>query len=189
MEINEKLEIFSKAAIEAATMQSEGILEEQKNAYQAEISEYRQKKQESWEEREHVLEEKVRKEINREVSGRLIAMKREYHEACEEKKNLIFASVESKLSAYSGTDEYFGKMCEMIEDAKKEARGTEVTVYISKEDEGIKKSLEKACGCDITISDEKFYGGIRAAIPSRNIMIDDTYAARLKKERDNFVLE
>jgi vacuolar-type H+-ATPase subunit E/Vma4 len=188
MEINEKLEIFSKAAIDAATMQSESILEEQKTAYQAEITAYRQKKQEQWEEREHILGEKVRKEVNREVSGQLMATKRKYHEAEEEKKDMIFKLAEQKIAEYRKSDAYYKDMCKLIEGAKREAGSESFTVYISAEDEGILDRLTHATKSDITVTKEKLGGGIRAVIPSKNIMIDETYATKLKRERETFVL-
>jgi vacuolar-type H+-ATPase subunit E/Vma4 len=187
MEISEKLEIFYKAAIDAATMQSESMLEEQKNAYQTELSAYEKKKQENWQTRQHVLEEKVRKEVNREVSEQLLTMKRRYHEEQEAKKELLFQRVEQKLADYRTQDAYREYLCGLIRKAQELAGGAELSIYLGQEDAGWKQPLEKETGCALDVADEAFLGGIRAVIPSKNILLDETFATRLSAEKEQFV--
>jgi vacuolar-type H+-ATPase subunit E/Vma4 len=187
MEINEKLEIFSKAVIKAATTQGESILDEQKNAYQSEMSAYREKKQKMWEARERVLEEKVRKEVNRQVSGQMMVAKRSYHDAEEAKKDQLFALVEKKLKEYAKTENYYKNLCATVRKIQKDAGSEEVTFYLSADDEGLKGALEKETGCTLTLTDEHFCGGIRAVIPRKNVLYDETFATRLAREREQFV--
>jgi vacuolar-type H+-ATPase subunit E/Vma4 len=187
MEINEKLEIFYKAAIDAATVQSEGILEEQKEAYQTELSAYEEKKKESWQARQRVLEEKVRKEVNREVSEQLIATKRQYHDAQEEKKEMLFRRVEEKLADYRTREEYHQCLCGLIRKAQEIAGDEKLSVYIGQEDAKWKQTLEEESGCSLTMADEAFLGGIKAVIPAKNILLDETFATRLSMEKEQFV--
>jgi len=57
---------------------------------------YEEQKKKQQNARERVAAERVRKEVNREVSAILMEQKREYHAAQEQKKEQLFARVEEK---------------------------------------------------------------------------------------------
>lgn len=186
MEINEKLDIFFEAAIAAANKQSEEMIEEQKEAYQQAIGDYEKSRQAGQKTRERAMEAKIKKEANRRVSEQAVLQKRAYHAALEEKKAELFAMVEKKLKDYRNTKEYEDFLIHHIKNAKAFAKGEDIVIYLAPSDEAKKAKLEQETGIPLEVSGEDFGGGIRAVIASKNILIDESFAGRLRQERDNY---
>lgn len=186
MEINEKLDIFYRAAIEAANGQSEEILEDYKAAYRESLTEYEKKKQDGQQTRMRIAEEKVRRELNREVSGQMVRLKKEYHDSQAMRKNELFAMVEEALLSYRRTAEYEDYLIRKTKEAKELAHGREVIVYLDPLDADRRQRLEEQSGCKLEISGEAFGGGIRAVIPSANLLMDESFDSKLADERERF---
>ena len=51
----------------------------------------------------------------------------------------------------------------------------QIQIYLSKEDEPRLKSLTVKTGFPLKVSDESFIGGIKAIIPEKNILIDNSF--------------
>lgn len=186
MEINEKLDTFFHAAIEAANEQSAQILEEQKAACDVSLAEYEAQKQDEQQTRQRIAEEKVRKNVNRALSEQVLALKKEYYREKEREKEELFALVEKKLAAFRGTGDYQEYLVKKIAAAKAFAEGENLTIYLDPADEGWKERLEQKTGCALTVSQEGFSGGIRAVIRSKNILIDDSFARKISEEKEGF---
>lgn len=186
MEISEKLDIFYRAAIDAANEQSTAMLEKYRLGYEENLSEYRQEKQREQATRERIVQERVRKEVNRALSEELVSLKKQYHKAQEARKEALFALVEEKLAAYRGTEEYEELLERKITDALQLARGRKLRIYMDPADADLKERLEARCGCALLVSAYAFGGGIRAVIPERNMLIDESFDSRLAREREQF---
>ena len=52
----------------------------------------------------------------------------------------------------------------------------------------MKLELERECEVNLCISKYSFKGGIRAELPDRNILIDNTFETRLEEEREKFLI-
>lgn len=190
MEIGEKLDIFYRAAVETAKEQAGAIAAESGADCRRQLLDYEEQKKKQQNARERVAAERVRKEVNREVSAILLEQKREYHAAQEQKKEQLFARVEEKLAAYRKTDAYVSLLTAKIKRAVEFADGEALTVYLDAEDEELLPQLRTAqegCpNCTVTVGNERFGGGIRAAIPAKNILLDEAFGSRLYEEREKF---
>lgn len=190
MEISEKLDIFYRAAVETAREQGEAITAESKRSCDEQLSDYENYKRQQQETRERIVAERVRKEVNREVSAILMEQKREYHSAQEQKKEMLFARVEEKLADYRKTDAYVSLLAGKLRKAVEFADGEELTVYLDAEDAALLPQLravsEESGNCTVTVGSEKFGGGIRAAIPAKNVLLDEAFGSRLSEEREKF---
>lgn len=190
MEISEKLDIFYRAAMEVAREQGEAISEESRNICQKTLQEYEDERKKQQEARERVAQERVRKEVNREVSGILLEQKKEYHKAQEQKKEELFALVEEKLAAYRQTTDYEKLLAGKIARAVEFAAGEAVTVYLDPQDGHLLPQLLTEQGenalCTIEVGSEMFGGGIRARIPAKQVLLDESFGSRLREEREKF---
>lgn len=202
MEINEKLDIFYRAAIDAANEQSESILLSYKNVYEEALAEYKSQKEEAWKTRERIAQERVRKEVNRSVSEELLQVKKEYHDKQEVYKEKLFAQVAEKLAAYRGSKEYADLICRKVMEAQEFAGKEPFTVYLDPDDADLKAMLEaqmiRQCaenekaqksGCQIEISDTSYGGGIRVVIPGKHVLMDESFDRKLKEEKEKFSFE
>ena len=186
MENNEKLDIFFRAAIEAASGKSEEIIEEQKKVYQESIASYEKMKQEELSTRVRIAENQVEKEENRIVSEQLLELKKEYHSRQEERKAELFLLVENRLEEYRKTQEYKNFLLKKIEAAGRYAEENELQVYIDPADRELQRELAAKAGCEVLVSKEAFGGGIRAVIRAGNLLIDESFGRKLTDEKAKF---
>lgn len=186
MEINEKLDIFFRAAIDAANEQSGEMLKEQERVCEESLAEYRKIRQDERQARVRLLEEKVRKEVNRTVSERLLELKREYQGRQQDLRQELFERVDEKLFAFRQTEDYRALLVRRIKEVMTLADGGNVTVYIDASDAGLKDELEHRTGCPLTIGGESFGGGIRAVMREKNVLVDESFASRLSAEKEKY---
>lgn len=186
MEINEKLDIFYRAAIAAADERSQTLLQEYKKTCGDGLLEYEKSRQEQRETAEHIAEEKVKRAINRKVSEEILRLKKEYHRRQEEKKSELFALVETKLADYRQGEAYERLLLRKIAQAATLAGGEEFAVYLDPADAPRRERLERESGCALLISETSLGGGIRAVIPSKNILMDESFLGKLEEEREKF---
>lgn len=186
MEISEKLDIFYRAAIGAANEQSRVMLDKYQTRYKEKLAEYQRAKQREQQTRERIAQERVRKEVNRTLSEEMTLLKKEYHKAQEIKKEELFALVEQRLIAYRATAAYEKLLEQKLLYALNFADGDELRIYIDPADIKLKRVLEEKCGCKLLVSAYPFGGGIRAAIPAKNVLIDESFDSKLAAERASF---
>ena len=73
-----------------------------------------------------------------------------------------------------------------VADAVKIADGEPMIIYIDPADEKKLHNLAMQHQADVRISEYSFLGGTRAVIPGKNILIDNSFQARLAEARENF---
>lgn len=193
MEISEKLDIFFRSAIGAANEESEAILGEQTRIYEESLAEYEKMRQAQFETEERLMQKRIGKETNRAVSEAVLQQKKEYHDRIEQCRNELFALVEEKLRAYRGTDEYRALLVKKINAAKELAKGQECTICLDAGDAPLLQELKRQTlalkeGCSLIVGEESFGGGIRAVIPSKNLLLDETLDRKLEEQRETYSL-
>ncbi len=188
MTLNEKLDNFYTSVIDSATAQSIEIIEEYSKAlqkireerYQAAI---KRAKNTYRIEMDHILREK-----NRKLSKESLDLKRKVIERSAEIADCIFRDVELKLKEFMKTEAYRDYLAGKIKDALDFARGDEMIIYINPSDESLIPSLEEMTGAKLTLSNRDFFGGMRAVIPSRTILIDHSFLTKLAEAKNTFKL-
>ena len=183
MEINEKLEVFYGAAIGAANSQSAAILGEQKNIYQSAMEEHEQSCRAALESSRRIFLEKQKKEVNRQAAEQMMTWKKDY-QARREKTRELFEIVTKKLASYRQTDGYETFLLAQIKKAEEFAQGEEMIIFISPSDRERQTVLQEKSGCKVEIAEDEFSGGIRAVIPSKNVLIDESFAERMRRAQE-----
>ena len=90
-------------------------------------------------------------------------------------KEKLFADVRVQILKFMESPRYEEYLCTKIEEAVCFAEHDEIQIYLSKEDEPRLKSLTVKTGFPLKVSDESFIGGIKAIIPEKNILIDNSF--------------
>lgn len=186
MEITEKLNIFYESAIEVANKQSGDTMREFSETMEKLRAEYKKSKKEEIDSRYHVEMVKLKRDMNCQVSNAIMEQKRQLNLRQQEKKQALFQVVEEKLKDYQKTDSYQEYLISKIRMAKEFARQEEIIIYLNPSDAGQKEYLEEKTGCQLTISEKDFGGGIRAVIRSKNVLIDESFRTKLSRERDGY---
>lgn len=186
MENTEKLNNFSRWALEAANKRSSQDMRKFTEELERQTEEFREQTRKELTECYHMEAEKRRRELNRQISQALIHQKRRLYEHQQQKKAELFALVEKKLLAYRKTDAYDSYLVSKIRMALEFAGEEEIEIYIDPGDQKKKRYLEQTCRCRILVCAEEFGGGIKAVVPSKNILIDESFGTKLNQEREAY---
>lgn len=184
MTLEEKLENISQAAIEDATKQGDALIQE----YQQDIDKAIKIHEEEIKKRNIAEYEyqyaKLEREKNKAISQAMLESKMTITKKTEELSEKLFDLVKSKLAAYKKTPEYESYLLKLIQSSVDFSNGNEIAIYIDPSDASLKEALEKKSGKTITISTEEFFGGIRAIITEKNILIDESFATKISEEKE-----
>ena len=184
MTLEEKLETLSQAALEDATTQSDALIEgyqkEMEKAIKTREEELKQKNISEYEYQYAKLE----REKNKALSQDLLAAKMTVTQKTEEITSKLFDLVKQKLSDFKKTPEYENYLLILIKSATDFSNGKDLTIYLDSSDASLKETLEKKSGKTIELSKEDFFGGIRAIVTEKNILIDESFATKILEEKE-----
>jgi len=188
MTLDEKLEHFYSSVIESATTQNIEIVEEYKKTLQKNFDERKEIALRKAEANYRMASDNIIRERNRKLSAESMEIRRKVLEKTAEVSDRIFTDVRKKLEDYIKTSEYEELLCNQIKNANDFAKGDAITVYINPTDAQKITSLEEKTGVSLTVSDRDFVGGTRAVIPSRSILIDNSFLTKLEEAKSSFTL-
>lgn len=129
---------------------------------------------------------RARQQLNQATAKAQVELKRALGKRQILLKDKLFVEVRTLLQDYMQTEAYITLLQTHITNAAKFANKEPLTIYLNPSDSARKAELEETSGLKLTISREDFIGGIRATIPSRNILIDNSFLGMLDTEYDNF---
>ena len=187
MTTEEKLQNFYTASIESAQNEAKALLDEHQAALDKIFQEHQEMKHRQAEAELHAEADKLKRETNKAVSAEQLHIKRTLSKKQEDLKAQLFVEVKNKLSTYMDTPAYEQFLYQKIKDALAFAGGEEIIIYIDPADEIHQHSLMQKLGIMPRLSRETFLGGMRAVIPSKNILIDNSFKTQLRNEYDKFI--
>lgn len=187
MQIKEKLKVFRQSTIEVARQESHLQLEEYEKQCKEELEEFREKKQQELENTFQLKEVRLKREVNRKISAESMRQRQVLKTCQKEKEQSIFEMVEQNLLVFRQTEEYENYLVAQIKKAIDFAKKEEVVIYINPTDKEKKQMLEEKTGVTLTVSDVDFGGGIRAVIPTKNILMDESFRTKLEQEKNSYV--
>ncbi|MDF2484743.1 MAG: hypothetical protein K0R46_911 [Herbinix sp.] len=188
MTLDEKLDHFYSSVIDSATKQNIEIVEEYKNTLQKNFEERKEIALRKADANYRMASDNIIRERNRKLSAEAMDIRRKLLEKTAEISERVFHDVMTKLEAYMKTSEYEELLAVQIKNAKEFALGDVITVYINPSDANKASALEEKTGVSLTVSDRDFIGGTRAVIPSRSILIDNSFLTKLEEAKSSFTL-
>ena len=81
---------------------------------------------------------------------------------------------------------YQDYLCTRIQKAREFAGNDEIFIYLSPEDTALQRSIVAKTGFTVELSKEPFMGGIKATIPAKNILIDNSFMSAYEKLKKEF---
>lgn len=183
---DEKLKLFFDAAMEDAGQRNETAVREFKNSLDASYDEHVVNVREAAEAKFKVGRDSLIRESNSEISKRQIELRREFAAKQEEYRKNIFDRVTDKLIQYKNTPEYVSMLKAHIQKAEEYAGSDMMTIYVDATDEGLIKELTASCSAKIAVCDRNIMGGIRAEIPAKNVLIDESFVSKLEEAGRKF---
>ena len=175
MTIEEKLQHFYDSSIEEAYQEASQMIEEHKKNLDAMLSEHKRSRRQSAEAEVKAEAENARREVNKALSAQQLMIKRNWTKKQNELKDKLFAEVQNLLEDFVKTPEYDSYLCRKIKDVQDFAGEDELHIYLTPSDSSRLESISQKTGAALRLADEEFIGGIRAIIPGKNILIDNSF--------------
>lgn len=186
MTIDEKLEHFYKTSVEAAREKAVNDIEAHKASLAEMLAEHKKSQTESAECEIKAETENVRREINKALSAEMITLKRDWSQKQNQLADQLFAEVKEHLEAFTATPEYLDYLAEKIREARDFAGKDELHIYLSASDNDKLDTMTHKTGFPLEVSGESFIGGIKATIPGKNILIDNSFQENFNAVRGEF---
>lgn len=175
MTIEEKLQHFYDSSVEEAYQEAAEMIEEHKKNLDEMLSEHKRARKQSAEAEVKAEAENARREVNKALSSQQLMIKRNWTKKQNELKDRLFKEVQELLEDFVKTPEYDSYLCRKIKEAQDFAGEDELHIYLTPSDSSRLESLSQKTGAALRLADEEFTGGIRAIIPGKNILIDNSF--------------
>ena len=186
MTIDEKLQHFYEVSLDEAREDAARAIQDHKDYLQKVLEEHKQSRIQTAEAEVKAETEHVRREVNKALSSEQITLKRNWSLKQNELKETLFAEVKNRVQQFTATPEYQDYLCRRIREAKDFAEDDEILIFLSSNDKELLDSLTARTGCPLQVSSENFLGGIRAEIPAKNILIDNSFLSAYEKLKKEF---
>jgi len=183
----EKLQHFLDTCMEDARTRSGRMLDDYQNALEKTFEEHRIDARRRAEMQIRQETERIEREINKKLSIEQIDLKRALGHKQEELKDKLFVELKDMLANFLETREYQNLLECQIKKAVDFAGDDKIIIYLDPVDEDKVQRLALHHGnVEIRTSEYSFSGGCRAVIPSRHILIDDSFQTKLEEAREKF---
>lgn len=175
MTIEEKLTHFYDTSVEEARHQAEKEVQEHKESLDAAMEEHKKMALENAASSRKAEIANARREINKALSAEQLNIRRDWTARQRRLKEKLFSEVREQILKFMESSRYEEYLCSKIEEAVCFAEHDEIQIYLSREDEPRLKSLTIKTGFPLKLSGNSFIGGIKAVIPEKNILIDNSF--------------
>ena len=186
MTTEEKLQHFYEVSMDTAREEATKVLSEYKTALETEMERHKQEKQAASENQFKIATDNAAREINKALSAEHLHIKRKLSKKQQQLKESIFAEVEDLLEDFSQKPEYTDWLEVTIKQSLEIAENDSIQIYLTAKDSAKAEELTKRTGITPLISETDFLGGIRAVIPEKNILIDNTFLTAFENEKERF---
>ncbi len=187
MTTEEKLQHFQNACMEDAKGRSNRMLDEYKAALEQTFLEHQEDARRRAEMQLQLESNKIEREMNKTLAIEQLKIKRELGQKKEALKEKLFVELRDMLARFLETPEYVTLLKQQIQHAAEFAGDDEVTIYLDPVDEDkVRKLSLLNNNAHLTISEYSFNGGTRAVIPSRHILIDNSFQTKLAETQEAF---
>ena len=186
MTTEEKLQHFYEVSMDTAREEATKVLNEYKTDLETEMERHKQEKQAASENQFKITTDNAAREINKALSAEHLHIKRKLSKKQQHLKESIFAEVEDLLEDFSKKPEYIDWLEDKIKQSLEIAENDSVQIYLTAKDSAKAEELKKRTGITPLISETNFLGGIRAVIPEKNILIDNTFLTAFENEKERF---
>lgn len=187
MTTEEKLQHFQNACMEDVRGRSTRMLEEYRAALEETFAEHQKDARRRARMQIQLETHKIEREINKKLAVEQLMIKRGLGQKKDELKDKLFVELKDMLSRFLETREYAALLKNQIQQAVQFAGDDEVTIYLDPVDKDKVIHLAPAGGnAHITVSEYSFMGGTRAVIPSRHILIDNSFQTKLAETQEAF---
>ena len=186
MTIEEKLQHFQETSVEEARNQATKALEAHQKNLDKMFAEHKKTRTQDAQAEIKAETQNAQREVNKALSAQQLTLKRNWNARQNELKEKLFVEVKDRLEDFMETPQYDDYLAEKINEAKKFAGKDELYIYLSPADSARIHALSARTDFPLQVAKESFMGGIKAMIPSKNILIDYSFLETFQTLRKDF---
>lgn len=186
MTIDEKLQHFYDVTVDDAREEAQRAIDSHKYSLEQMLQEHKRTGRKNAEAALKAEAEDARRQVNKTLSTEQIMLRRNISKKHEELKEQLFSEIKRKLIQFKATPEYEEYLAKKVLDARSFAGEDELHVYLSPEDADLLESMIHKTMFPLEISEDSFLGGIKATIPGKNILIDNSFLENFNAVRREF---
>lgn len=184
MTIDEKLQHFMDVTTEKVNAENAEQLEAYQKGLEKVFQDFREDAIRKASLSLKLKEERLTRQKNTEVAKKQIEIREQTGSLQRELTRKLYSEVKGKLERYMGTRAYGQYLIDQARSIKRYAGEAEVVIYIDPADVGKQNTVSAAANTTVNVSAYSFGGGIRAVIPKRGILIDQSFDTKLKEAFD-----
>lgn len=189
MTIEDKLQHFMDVSVNGAHEKGQQMLDEYKTSIDKLYEQHKAEALNTANTYIKTTKRGIKRNISKDYAQQQLNIKRQLIDKQEEIMEKIFIEVIELLNNFKSTPEYTSLLLKHIKDSLEIAGNNPIDIFIDPEDSDKLTILEEKSKCKININDKPFMGGIKAIIPSKNIIIDNSFESKYSLEKENFVID
>ena len=189
MESEEKLQQFYEDTIRVIDKKSKAELSEYEASLEPQFEEFKRSALEAAQYAERQAAEDLKKASRQIISREIIDSKHLLAEREADYTEKTFALAKELIDEFKTTGEYKQLIRKYIYEAIEFAKEDELIIYLDLDDASFKEELEAEFGREIRVSRYSFGGGLRALIPARNILIENSFSSKMTEQLQTFDIE
>lgn len=188
MTTEEKLKHFSSVTLENVQKECDEMVAQYKKKMDDYFAERKEESIKKAKLNTSIAEEGIKRKASQEYTSMQMHLRRKINHKQVELKDKLFEEVRQLLADYVKTSEYKESIIAKIEKMKKIAGSDEITIILDPQDEDIIEDIHEYPSMKIKISDKSFSGGVVGQIPSRNILIDDSFETKFEELKEKYTV-
>lgn len=189
MTTDDKLQYFLTICTEDAQGKSEHLLKEYSSSLEKNLEDHKREASRAAHLQLQGEREKLQRQMNKELALGQMNIKRRLSRRHDELKEKLFDEIKELLDCYRETPRYTELLKKQVEEALAFAAAEPIVVYLDPADVDKLAQITRPKSMEIQVSPDSFGGGIKAYIPSRHILIDQSFAAKLAEAKETFRFE
>lgn len=189
MTTEEKLQHFYDVSVGEAHKEAEKLIKDHVEMLDQQLDNHKKMRQRELEVQLKTETDNASREINKALSVSQLEIKRKWTKKQNELIESLFAEVKTLLEDFMKTPAYDDYLVCKIKEALEFAEEDEVTIYLTPADAEKATVLSEKTGVALEISETPFMGGIKATIPHKNILIDNSFLEAFSSEKAGFTFD
>ena len=186
MNDEDKLRKFYEITIKEAKSQNTNEVNSYEAALEKSFIDHKEEMERKAELEIRLQQEVLQKHKNSETAVKQLELRKVMGDIKDRLKEELFMSIKERLIEYKNNDDYINYLNNCVRKALSFAKGVKVDFYIDSSDVSLINQINNSVNLNIEVSEENLIGGMRAAIPSKNVLIDESFSAKLLDEQRKF---
>jgi vacuolar-type H+-ATPase subunit E/Vma4 len=188
MKLEEKLDHFSQVTLNSTREKCDKNFDEHKKKLDIFFEKHKEEALKNAKLEENIEADGIKRKYSKEFTTEQLHIRRRINMTQLELQEKVFLEVKELFLEFFKTEDYKKLLIKYIRDAVSVARGEAINIYIDKKDESLIAYLEKETGVKLIYDDRSFMGGIIAEIPSKNILIDNSFESKIEHYRADYLI-